>query len=359
VADDEPRLRQVLCRLMQSDGFQCVEAANGAEALAALRADPVPLILSDLRMPQMDGLELLRHVRDRYPDTAVVMITAVADVEMAVKALSLGATDYLTKPFHLDEVRARVAQALDRRRLRLENREYQERLEERVHVQARRLEELFLAAIHSLVEALEVKDPYTRGHSDRVSRYSSAIARALGLEGEMVRQVELGGHLHDIGKIGVREEVLNKPGALSDDEYLHIMTHPMVGWQILSPLLGDAPVALRIVRWHHERYDGRGIPDRLSREDIPLEARIAAVADAFDAMTSSRPYRPGRRLAIDAALDELQRHRGTQFDPQVLDVFVQLVRQGAVSSVVAEADRRTPVSVMAVVDDPGAFLPRD
>jgi response regulator RpfG family c-di-GMP phosphodiesterase len=359
VADDEPRLRQVLCRLMQTDGFQCVEAANGAEALAALKADPVPLVLSDLRMPQMDGLELLRHVRDRYPDTAVVMITAVADVETAVKALSLGATDYRTKPFHLDEVRARVAQALDRRRLRMENREYQARLEERVHVQARRIEELFLAAIHSLVEALEVKDPYTRGHSDRVSRYSTVIARALALDGEMVRQVQLGGHLHDIGKIGVREEVLNKPGALSDDEYLHIMTHPMVGWQILSPLLGDAPVALRIVRWHHERFDGLGIPDRLAGEDIPLVARIAAVADAFDAMTSSRPYRPGRRLSIEAALEELQRHRGTQFDPRVLDVFVQLVREGAVTSIVAEADRRTPVSVMAVVDDPGAFLPRD
>ena len=360
VADDEPRLRQVLCRLMQSDGFQCIEAANGAEALAALKADPVPLVLSDLRMPQMDGLELLRHVRDRYPDTAVVMITAVADVEMAVKALSLGATDYLTKPFHLDEVRARVAQALERRRLRLENREYQERLEERVHVQARRLEELFLAAIHSLVEALEVKDPYTRGHSDRVSRYSTAIARALALEGEMVRQVELGGHLHDIGKIGVREEVLNKPGVLSDEEYLHIMTHPMVGWQILSPLLGDAPAALRIVRWHHERYDGLGIPDRLSGEDIPLEARIAAVADAFDAMTSSRPYRPGRRLSVDAALAELQRHRGTQFDPRVLDAFLDLVKRGAVASIAAEADRLTPpVGVVAVADDAATYLPRD
>lgn len=343
VADDEPRLRQVLCRLMRGDGFECIEAGTGVEALEVLEHTPVPLVISDLRMPQMDGLELLRHVRDRHPDTAVVMITAVADVDMAVRALTLGATDYLTKPFHLDEVRARVAQAMEKRRLRLENRGYQERLEERVSVQARRIEELFLAAIHSLVESLEVKDPYTRGHSDRVSRYSVAIASALALDDEAVRQVELGGHLHDIGKIGVREAVLNKPGPLTDEEYHHIMTHPMVGWQILSPLLGDAPTALRIVRWHHERIDGRGVPDGLAGAEIPREARIVAVADSFDAMTSSRPYRPGRRLDVDAALAELVRHRDTQFDPQVVDVFLELVRAGAVDDTIGEAQRLTPV----------------
>ena len=143
--------------------------------------------------------------------------------------------------------------------------------------------------MQSLADALEVKDPYTRGHSVRVSYYAVAIANALGLEPDLVRQIELGGHLHDIGKIGVREAVLNKPGPLTDEEYEHIMTHPMVGWQILSPLLGDVPVALRVVRWHHERFDGGGIPDRLAGEEIPLEARIAAVADSFDAMPSSRP----------------------------------------------------------------------
>jgi len=328
VVDDEPRLRRVLCRLMEHDGFACLEAGSGAEALARLGDGAVPLVLTDLRMPHMDGIELLQEIGARWPDTAVVMITGVADVDMAVRALGLGATDYITKPFHLDEVRVRVAQALEKRRLRIENRAYREGLEQRVAAQARRLEELFLAAIQSLVEALEVKDPYTRGHSERVSRYGARIARALGLEDELVRQVELGGHLHDIGKIGVREAVLNKPGALTDEEYLHIMTHPMLGWQILSPLLGDAPAALRVVRWHHERWDGQGIPDRLGGEEIPLEARVAAVADAFDAMTSSRAYRLGRRMSADAALAELERHRGTQFDPHVLDVFGDLVRGG-------------------------------
>ncbi len=327
VVDDEPRLRQVLVHLMSSDGFTCVEAGNGEEALAHLQRQPITLVMSDLRMPKMDGLELLRQVRARWPDVAVVMITAVADVEVAVSCLAIGAMDYLTKPFHLEEVRARVAQALGKRRLVIENRGYQESLQAKVAVQARRLEELFLASIQSLAEALEVKDPYTRGHSIRVSDYSAVIARELGIEGEMLRQIELGGHVHDIGKIGVREEVLNKPGKLTDAEYEHIMTHPVVGWRILAPLLAETPVALNIVRSHHERFDGRGMPDQLAGSAIPLEARIAAAADAFDAMTSDRPYRPDG-LTVDEAIKDLVRCSGTQFDPDVVAAVVRAAEAG-------------------------------
>ena len=334
VVDDEPRLRQVLVHLMQNDGFTCREAGNGAEALEILQREPIPLVLSDLRMPRIDGIELLRQTRMRYPDTAVVMITAVADVEVAVSCLAMGAMDYLTKPFHLEEVRARVTQALEKRRLILENRDYQERLEERVAVQARRLEELFLASVQSLAEALEVKDPYTRGHSIRVSHLSSAIARTMELDIEMVRQIELGAQVHDIGKIGVREAVLNKPGALTDEEYAHIMTHMLVGWRILAPLLGEAPMALNIVRSHHERWDGRGMPDRLAGEAIPLEARIAAVADSFDAMTSGRPYR-GAQLGIAEAISEVERCSGTQFDPAIVRAFLAAIESGAIPGAVA------------------------
>jgi response regulator RpfG family c-di-GMP phosphodiesterase len=332
IVDDEPRLRQVLVHLMRNDGFTCLEAGNGEEALVQLEQQTVTLVMSDLRMPRMDGLELLRRVRGRWPDTAVVMITAVADVEVAVSCLAIGAMDYLTKPFHLEEVRARVAQALEKRRLVVENRGYQETLEEKVAVQARRLEELFLASIQSLAEALEVKDPYTRGHSVRVSHYSVMIARELGLDGELLRQVELGGHVHDIGKIGVREDVLNKPGKLTDAEYEHIMTHPVVGWRILAPLLGDTPVALNIVRSHHERFDGRGVPDRLAGEQIPFEARIAAVADSFDAMTSDRPYRPDG-MSIEASIAELVRCSGSQFDPNIVTAMVGAVESGRITLV--------------------------
>jgi putative two-component system response regulator len=330
IVDDEPRLRQVLVHLMRNDGFTCLEAGNGEEALAQLETHTVTLVMSDLRMPKMDGLELLRRIRGRWPDVAVVMITAVADVEVAVSCLAIGAMDYLTKPFHLEEVRARVAQALEKRRLVLENRGYQESLQEKVAVQARRLEELFLASVQSLAEALEVKDPYTRGHSIRVSHYSVGIARELGLDGELLRQIELGGHVHDIGKIGVREDVLNKPGKLSDAEYEHIMTHPVLGWRILAPLLGETPCALNVVRSHHERYDGRGVPDRLIGESIPFEARIAAVADSFDAMTSDRPYRPDG-MSLDAALAELTRCSGAQFDPRIVTAMVTAVGEGRIA----------------------------
>jgi len=321
IVDDEPRLRQVMVHLMRGDGFQCVEASNGLEALEQLATHSVALVLSDLRMPKMDGLELLRELRSRYPDVAAVMITAVADVEIAVNCLAIGAADYVVKPYQLEDVRARVAQALEKRRLILENRAYRESLEQRVTVQARRLEELFLASVQSLAEALELKDPYTRGHSIRVSHYSSVIAQTMGLDGEMLRQIELGGHVHDIGKIGVRESVLNKVGRLTPEEYEHIMTHPVLGWRILAPLLGETPHALNIVRWHHERYDGRGVPDGLKGDEIPVEARIVAAADALDAMTSDRPYRPAE-MSLEAVIDEIVRNSGTQFDPDVVRAVV-------------------------------------
>jgi HD-GYP domain-containing protein (c-di-GMP phosphodiesterase class II) len=160
----------------------------------------------------------------------------------------------------------------------------------------------------------------------RVSHYSAVIAREMGLGGEMLRRVELGGHVHDIGKIGVREDLLNKPGKLTSEEYQHIMTHPMVGWKILAPLLGEMPEALNIVRSHHERFDGRGIPDGLAGTDIPLEARIAATADCFDAMTSDRTYRPG--LSMEEALAEIARCSGAQFDPRVVDAMMAAVDSG-------------------------------
>lgn len=328
IVDDEPPLRRVLVRVMQGDGFECDEAASGAEALARLEQRPATLVLTDLNMPDLDGEGLLREVRRRFPETAVVMITGVADVTTAVSCLSAGAMDYLTKPFQIDEVRARVRQVMDRRRLLLENQAYQQQLEGRVAEQARRLEELFFASIQSLADALEVKDPYTHGHSTRVSEYASIIARELGLAPDVVRQIALGGRVHDIGKIGVREVVLNKPGALTAEEYQHVMTHPVVGWRILSPLLADMPRALHVVRSHHERVDGRGVPDGLQGNAIPVEARIVAVADTFDAMISVRPYRPG--VPLDATLEELRRCAGSQLDADVVHAFLAAVGRGEI-----------------------------
>jgi putative nucleotidyltransferase with HDIG domain len=281
--------------------------------------------MSDLRMPKMDGLELLRRIRGRWPDIAVVMITAVADVEVAVSCLAIGAMDYLTKPFHLEEVRARVAQALEKRRLVVENRGYQESLQEKVAVQARRLEELFLASVQSLAEALEVKDPYTRGHSVRVSHYSVVIARELGLDGEMLRQIELGGHVHDIGKIGVREEVLNKPGKLTDDEWAMVRRHPSAGVEMLADI--EFPWDVRpIVESHHERWDGKGYPHGLAGDDIPLTARVLCIADVYDALTSQRSYK--KAYAHDEAIAIMRGDVGRQFDPALFPVFEEIARGG-------------------------------
>jgi putative two-component system response regulator len=320
VVDDEPRLRRVLVRLLEGEGFTCREAGSGTEALELMQRDPAPLVISDLRMPQMDGATLLREIIAQWPDTAVIVVTAVAEVESAVACLQLGALDYVAKPFHLDEVRARVMQALDKRRLLLENRMYHQQLEERVQEQARRIEELSLERLQTLVHALEEKDTYLRGHSVRVANYAVAIARQMALAPAAVELIALGAELHDLGKIGVRESVLHKPGKLSETEYRHIMEHPVIGARILGPLMRDAPAALAIVRSHHERFDGAGFPDGLRAEQIPLEVRVVTVADSFDAMTSVRPYRPA--LAVSKALQELEEGKGVQFDPRAVEAFL-------------------------------------
>jgi putative two-component system response regulator len=320
IVDDEPRLRRVLVRLLEGEGFTCAEAGSGTEALEVMRRDPVPLVISDLRMPQMDGATLLREIIANWPDTAVIVVTAVAEVESAVACLQLGALDYVAKPFHLDEVRARVMQALDKRRLILENRMYHQQLEERVQEQARRIEELSLERLQALVHFLEEKDTYLRGHSVRVANYALAIARRMALPPQTIDAIALGAELHDIGKIGVKESVLHKPSKLTDAEYRHIMEHPVIGARVLAPLMRDAPAALAIVRSHHERLDGKGFPDGLRGDQIALEVRVVTVADSFDAMTSVRPYRPA--LSVQRALQELDEGKGAQFDPPVIEAFL-------------------------------------
>jgi response regulator RpfG family c-di-GMP phosphodiesterase len=320
VVDDEPRLRRVLVRLLEGEGFTCREAGSGTQALELMEADPVPLVISDLRMPEMDGVALLRELTRRWPNTAVIMVTAVAEVESAVACLQLGALDYVAKPFHLEEVRARVMQALDKRRLKLELEGYRQQLENRVKEQAHRIEELSLERLQALVYCLEEKDTYLRGHSVRVTKYAVGIGRRLGLAQHVLDVIALGAELHDIGKIGVSEAVLHKPGKLSDAEYRHIMEHPAIGARILAPLMRDAPVSLAIVRHHHERLDGKGFPDGLTGDAIPLEVRVVTVADSFDAMTSLRPYRPA--LSIEQAVQELVDWKGRQFDADIVDALV-------------------------------------
>lgn len=322
VVDDQDRLRAALVRSLRQGGYECLEAGSGRAALEVLaeRGTEVHVLLSDIRMPEMDGMTLLESVHRQYPDLAVVMVTGVAEVETAVECLQRGAFDYITKPFQLSEVHARIQRALERRRLLIENRRYQQHLADLVHQQAGRIEEVFVEGVQTLVHALEAKDPYTKGHSARVASYARTTAEVLGLADEQVQLVELGAELHDIGKIGVSEAVLNKDGNLTDEEYRHIMAHTLIGERILAPLLRTAPSVLTIVRSHHERMDGSGLPDGLTGEDISREARLVSVVDAFDAMTSSRPYRPAR--TPQEAVRELRAKQGNQFDPVMVDAFV-------------------------------------
>lgn len=321
VVDDDPQVRRALVRVVEGQGLTCFEAASGAEAIQRLaQHGEVPVIISDVYMPNVDGIALLAHVRERYPDTGVIMLTGIAQVDTAVSCLQMGALDYITKPFMIDEVRARVSKALEKRDLILQNRFYQKNLESRVRQQAQRLKEMFLEAVQTLAQALEAKDAYTRGHSMRVSRYAVKTAINLGFTGDHLEDIRLGSELHDIGKIGTREAVLNKPGPLTAEEFAHIAEHTTLGEQILAPLARENPVVLRIVRSHHEWIDGRGFPDRLSGESIPVEARIVSVADAFDAMTTSRAYRPSQTK--ETAFGELRRGAGSQFDPRVVDAFL-------------------------------------
>jgi response regulator RpfG family c-di-GMP phosphodiesterase len=322
VVDDEPGVRSFLIRLLQAQGFQCFEAGSGREALRVLdRIGEPPLIVSDMRMPEMDGITFLEVVRDRYPDTSVIMLTGVSETSTAVDCLHRGAADFLLKPISMSELQARVTRALEKRALVLQNRFYQEHLERQVHEQAVRIQELFLQGVQMLARALEAKDAYTRGHSIRVSQYAVATALRMGFEGVSLDGIRLGGELHDIGKIGTREAVLHKPGSLTDEEFRQITEHPLLGERMLAPLAQESPDVLRIVRSHHERLDGRGFPDGLRGARIPIEARIVAVADAFDAMTTRRPYRESRPPV--EALAELRRVAGSQLDPEAVEAFVK------------------------------------
>ncbi len=322
VVDDEPQIRSVLARVVEAQGLSAGQAGSGAEALAYLEAHgEVPLVISDISMPGMDGLALLDEIHRRYPNTAVVMLTGVSDVTMAVACLQKGALDYISKPVMIQEVQARVTKALEKRDLMAQNRYYQQHLEREVRRQRTRIQELFLEGVQTLARALDAKDPYTRGHSQRVRDYAVRTAVLLGFTGDRLDEIRIGGELHDIGKIGTREAVLNKPGPLSDEEFRHITEHTILGESILAPLARDRPVVLHIVRSHHERMDGGGFPDGMAGDRIPIEARIVTVGDAFDAMTTQRAYRPPR--PPEDAMEELRRCAGDHFDPAVVDAFLR------------------------------------
>jgi putative two-component system response regulator len=321
VVDDEVAIRKLLCRKLLKEGYQCEEAGAAEQALNMLATNPIALVMLDIKMPDKSGIELLPEIKAGYPDTAVIMATAVTDMNVAIECLKRGADDYICKPFNLDEVSLAVQRSLEKRRLQLEIREYQQYLEEKVEEQTGEIRKLFLGAIEALVAALEAKDKYTGGHSRRVTEISLALGSELGLSTQDMEDLRWGSLLHDIGKIAIDQLIQNKPDKLTSEEYEHIMIHAHVGADIVRPVVNGN--IIEMIEHHHDHYDGSGLHQVITGNDIPLGARIMAVADAFDAMISDRPYRPA--MSITDAIDEIKHCAGTQFDPIVVTAFLNTV----------------------------------
>ena len=321
VVDDDDGVRRVVAAILEDEGYEVLTASDADEALSVLTDHAVALVVSDVKMPSRDGLWLLRQIRPMYVDTAVILLTGYGEVDSAVEALKEGAYDYLRKPVRVNELSAAVVKALDRRRLQRENRAYQTHLEDMVKAKTQELGEAYDRTLEALVTALDARECETGNHSQRVVRVTLAICDRMGITGDVRANIARGALLHDIGKIGVPDQVLLKPGKLTDAEWVEMRKHPDIGARILSGIdfLNEAA---DIVRAHQERYDGTGYPQGLAGEAIPVGARIFAVADALDAIVSDRPYRRGQSL--DHARKEIAEGAGTQFDPQVVEAFLSL-----------------------------------
>ena len=320
IVDDEVTIRRLIHERLSREGYHCNEAGNAEQALEKLTSNLTELVILDIRMPGKSGIELLPEIKADYPDTAVIMATAVGDIDIVTQCMKQGAYDYISKPFNLDEMALNVDRALEKRKLALEIRKYQQHLEQKVEEQTREIRRVFLGAIEALVFALEAKDKYTAGHSRRVTEIAVATGKELGLPPDDVEDLRWGGLLHDVGKIAVEQLIQNKLAKLTPQEYEHIMIHAHVGASIVKPVVNEKVVEM--IEHHHDHYDGSGLHQVAAGKDIPLGARVLAVADAFDAMTSDRPYRSA--MSVEKALNEIRRCAGTQFDPVVATAFLKI-----------------------------------
>lgn len=330
IVDDELEITEILADLLSED-YECLKAASAEDALVRLRERQFQLVISDITMPGMSGLEMIPHVKELSPETVVVMISGMQTVESAIGALRLGAFDYLMKPFDLRQVEAVVKRALEHHDLVVAKQRYENHLEELVEQRTAELdralnslEGAYRSTLKALTAALETRDSETHGHSERVVTYSLRLGREYGLSSEEMKSLEFGSLLHDIGKIGVPDSILRKPAKLTEEEWVLMREHPMHGQQILRGI-EFLQGAARVVAQHHEKWDGTGYPLGLRNEEIDICARIFAVADAFDAITSDRVYRRGK--PYEAAAQELDDWAGRQFDPKVVEAFHRVPKE--------------------------------
>jgi len=336
VVDDEEFLRSFVRQRLEIAGYFVAEASNGNEALAmaANGHGPYDVLLTDVRMPVMDGITLLSEWAKRCPGTAGIVMSANAELDTAVHAFKIGAFDYITKPINFDVLLITIEKALRKKELERQLDDYRTNLEAKVKEQTDVINSNYVRFIDSLIRTLEAKDSYTRGHSRRVTRYSVAIAEELGMAGQELEDLRRASVLHDLGKIGVKEAILNKPGRLTKEEFSEVVGHPEKAVEILEPIDYYKPLFPAILH-HHERFDGKGYPSRLAGRDIPVASRIMTIADTFDAMTSTRAYR--KALPNADAIAEIRRCSGTQFDPGIVPAFL-----ACLSKIVIPDDERQP-----------------
>ena len=330
IVDDEIEITEILADLLSED-YDCTRAGSAEDALARLHEGEFQLVISDITMPGMSGLDMIPHIKERSPDTVVVMISGMQTVESAIGALRLGAFDYLMKPFDLRQVEAVVKRALEHHDLVVAKQRYENHLEELVEQRTAELdralnslEGAYRSTLKALTAALETRDSETHGHSERVVSYSLRLGREYGLSSDEMKSLEFGSLLHDIGKIGVPDSILRKPAKLTEEEWVRMREHPLHGQQILRGI-EFLQGASRVVAQHHEKWDGTGYPLGLRSEEIDICARIFAVADAFDAITSDRVYRRGK--PYEAAAQELDDWAGRQFDPKVVEAFHRVPKE--------------------------------
>jgi response regulator RpfG family c-di-GMP phosphodiesterase len=331
IVDDDPALRKILSVMLSAGAFLCRTSTTGEEALALLERHAFDIVISDLHMPGISGMDLLIEVRQRYPNLAFLMVTGEDETRIGVRAMQLGADDYLLKPFDVDVVLGSLHRALQKKKLEREVHEYRLHLEEMVSERTQQLqtalrqtERSYEDTLEALGAAIDLRDGPTAGHSRRVFLYSMELAKTIGGLDHQMRSIAMGAWLHDIGKLATPDRILLKPGPLTDPEWEIMRRHARIGYDLVKSISFLAGAA-EIVLTHHERFNGSGYPQGLRAEEIPFGARIFAVADTLDAMTSDRPYRAA--LPLQAARDVIERGAGILFDPLAAEAFLRVPKE--------------------------------
>ena len=321
IVDDEYHVRDILKRTLMKNGHDCTLAANALEARKYLNEKAIDLVLCDVTMPGESGVELAKYIGAEYNNTAVIMVTAIEDPEVALTVLEAGTYGYIIKPFSQNMILINVHNALRRQKLENANRIYQQDLEQKVEERTTKLKEALDGIIQAMGRTIEFRDPYTAGHQMRVASIAVAIAKEMGIPKDQLEWIHVAGKIHDLGKISVPAEILSKPGKLNENEFAMIKTHPSIGYDIIASIEFPWPIA-QVILQHHERINGSGYPQGLSGEDILLEARIFCVADVVEAMASHRPYRPA--LGIEKALNEISENKGVLYDSNVASALSRI-----------------------------------